>query len=74
MKIKQIRTKNLEKMSNRMKISGCLATRAVKRSGMTKAMITGWYAIPVVISSTCNAQELIMKLSITGHRFGEYVI
>ena len=35
-----------------MMISGSVATRTVEKSGMTKAMIAGWYVVLLVIGCT----------------------
>ena len=53
-------------MTTQVTTSGFVATGTVGKSGMMRAMIAGWCVIPVVIDSTCNAQELSTKLPSIG--------
>ena len=64
-KRKKNNNKNRKK-STQVKTCGFVATGTVGKSGMTKAMIAGWFVILVVIDSTYSAQELNMNCLIIG--------
>ena len=60
---KKEKKKKIEKKSTQVETCGFVVTGTVGKSGMMKAMITGWCVIPVC---DCSAQELSTKHPIIG--------